>query len=156
MRDARHLFKNNTGAFYFRYQIPNWMQEKSKFSSKSIYLSLKTYDQKKANLMSKALWAKLHMVANSKSTRDNLNQQPSINELLKRYRDCIAGAEEYEQEAMYWGKPQFEDILERIGGELRRIKATNLLDELEYDFSNLSDLTETALAIQNQNHPATE
>ena len=51
--------------------------------------------------------------------RRSLANQPDINSLLKDYRNYIAGAEPYEQDSVYWGKPEFERVIEIIEGQLR-------------------------------------
>lgn len=81
--------------------------------------------------------------------RNNGNKiTTEIKERLKRYRDYMAHADECEQEDVYFGKPQFEEIIDHYELELRKLAKIGLLEELDDDFTNLQKLTATAERIE--------
>ncbi len=150
MSAIKHAFRANSGIFYFRYTLPKSLRQLGAFPRKSIYLSLKTHDLKEANLMSKALWVELQMAMNSKNKKDKSATLPDIHARLKRYRDYIADADEHEQKTVYWGNPEFEEILEIHEKDLRQLASAGLLEELDGNFSNLTKLTARAENIHNR------
>ena len=147
MRAIKHAFKDKSGVYYFRLTLPKWMLRRDNNSKKSIYLSLKTYDPTVANFRAKALWVEAQKAMQLES-KNNTTIHSDIQRRLKQYRDYIADAPDYEQEAVLWGTPDFERILDYNEGELRELANLGLIDELEEDFSNLSTLSSKAAEIR--------
>lgn len=148
MTPVKHTWRSKSGGYYFRYTLPRSFRRFDCRSKKSIYLSLRTHDPKKAKVLSSALWARLQLIMTSKKINNSGEQSFSIKAYLKNYLLHIEHAEPYEQRAVYWGTETFNEVLEHVERDFRLLAKYNLLAELEEDFSNLDELSALAEKIR--------
>lgn len=123
--------------------MPTWFIRRYPDHKKRIYISLLTKDVDVAKIRVQLLSIFTAKLLTKIRGRQTINSnQPDINTMLREYRNYIARAEPYEQEAVYWGKPEFERVIEIIEQQLHLIKEYQLLEFVDEDFNNIEELLE--------------
>jgi len=153
MRGSQHLQINRYGVYCFRYTFPKAFVEAHPSQPKTILLSLKTRNKLLAVRRVQQLWLRTNqlMVEVGGLKGGPELSEPSIASVLSAFRNHIAGAEPHEQNAVYWGQPQFRAVLGGVEEQLLLISEHGFLPFLNTDdFSNLGELYQRSSDVQSR------
>lgn len=147
MRRSQHLQQNKYGVYCFRYTFPQKFAQKHPSQPKAILLSLKTKDKMVAIHRVQQLWlmtTRLMRIVDADGIGGRVSDI-SIEARLKAFRNRMEHAEVWEQEEVYWGQPQFEEIIGHFGEQLEFIKEYGSLKLVDDDFRNIEDIYQSAM-----------
>lgn len=146
MQHVEHLTKNRFGIYCFRWTFPKRFHKLLNEKPKTIWLSLKTREKAVAICRTQLIWLRLNAQLSRKG--GGALSEKDIKGALRAYRDYISEAETYEQDAVYWGQPAFDEIYNHVYEQLSLIDHHQLLPYLDTDdFSNLDSLHRKAVHI---------
>jgi integrase len=149
MRISENILIGHNGYFYFTYTYPRWLRQLDTSLPVSFRMSLKTKDLSVAEFKVKIF---ILVIKNTLiKIRDDYMRRGhsdlSIHQLLEKYRDYVEWSDdEYLQKRLYWGKPEFEEIMEHIEKQFYLLKGWDLFEHLDIEeFSNLDQLYDQAV-----------
>jgi len=151
MQGSQHLHLNQYGIYCFRYTFPKAFIETHPSQPKTILLSLKTRNKLLAVRRVQQLWLQTQRLIAAVGAIDGGStlKEQSITSLLSAYRNKMADADPIEQEAVYWGQPQFRSVLDAIEEKLLLIDEHGFLSFLDKEeFSNLDEIYRRASDVQ--------